>query len=331
VGFVIDGSETDGGWNQSNYDDALKTCEQLGLSQDQYVIMTQVDPYSSDAESAFEMLVSDGCKLIFGMTSSYTDAITAVSQRHPDVYFAQFEGKTSDNCVSYSCNDYNTIAMCGYAVALTSKQDQLGFIACQPQASIIRACDAFSAGAKYANPNAKVKVMWINSWFDIEKEKEATNSLIDEGMNAIGYYGGTTAPQAACEEAGCYTNGFTLDYLEYGPDAVVTSFVFNWVPILTEIINRVQNNQWSNETVYYGIKEGACSCSAFNSKTLSADQIAKCETVYESIKNGELDFTKGPIYDNKGNCVLEDGKNFTMNDSLSMSFLIDNVIGDLPQ
>ena len=160
--------------------------------------------------------------------------------------------------------------------------------------------------------------MWINSWFDIEKEKEATNSLIDEGMNAIGYYGGTTAPQAACEEAGCYTNGFTLDYLEYGPDAVVTSFVFNWVPILTEIINRVQNNQWSNETVYYGIKEGACSCSAFNSKTLSADQIAKCETVYESIKNGELDFTKGPIYDNKGNCVLEDGKNFTMNDSLSM-------------
>ena len=124
--------------------------------------MTQVDPYSSDAESAFEMLVSDGCKLIFGMTSSYTDAITAVSQRHPDVYFAQFEGKTSDNCVSYSCNDYNTIAMCGYAVALTSKQDQLGFIACQPQASIIRACDAFSAGAKYANPNAKVKVMRAN-------------------------------------------------------------------------------------------------------------------------------------------------------------------------
>lgn len=331
VAFVIDGSGTDGSWCQANYDAAVATKNALGLDDEHCVIMENIDAYSADAESVFDMLCQNGYNLIFGCTSGYTSAITAVAARHPEVYFAQFEGGTSDNVMAYSCADYNTIFLCGYAVARMSESPDLGFIACQPQASVIRALNSFAAGARYANEDATVKVLWINSWYDPAKEKEATNTLIDEGYTGIGFYGGTQSVAAACQEAGVYTNGFNVDMIESGPNAVLTSFVWQWQTVFTQVINMVAEGKWSNETLFPGIADGACDITDFNTSVMPADVVADCEAVRDQVINGEIEAFAAPVYDNAGNCVLAEGQEFTMDDYINMTFLLDNVIGTLPE
>lgn len=331
VAFVIDGSGTDGSWCQANYDAAVATKNALGLDDEHCVIMENIDAYSADAESVFDMLCQDGYNLIFGCTSGYTSAISAVAARYPDVYFAQFEGGTSDNVMAYSCADYNAIFLCGYAVAKMSESPDLGFIACQPQASVIRALNSFAAGARYAKEDATVKVMWINSWYDPAKEKEATNTLIGEGFTGIGFYGGTQAVAAACQEAGVYTNGFNVDMIESGPDAVLTSFVWKWETVFTQIINMVAEGKWSNETMFPGFTDGACGITDFNAAVMPADLIAECEAVRDQVLNGEIEAFAAPVYDNTGACVLPEGEEFTMDDYINMTFLLDNVIGSRPE
>ena len=331
VAFVLDSSGTDGSWGQANYEAAVASREAMGLDDEHCIIMENIDAYSADAESVFEMLCQQGYDLIFGCTSGYTSAISAVAARHPEVYFAQFEGATSENSLAYSCADYNAIFLCGYTVARMSESPDLGFIACQPQASVIRALNSFAAGARYANEDATVKVLWINSWYDPAKEKEATNTLINEGFTGIGFYGGTQAVAAACEEAGVYTNGFNVDMSESGPDAVLTSFVWKWDAVFNQVITMVREGKWSNETLFPGITDGACDIAPINEKVVPADIVSDVNALREKVINHEIEAFTAPVYDNAGNCVLEEGQQFSMEDYIGMTFLLDNVIGSLPE
>ena len=52
---------------------------------------------------------------------------------------------------------------------------------------------------------------------------------------------------------------------------------------------------------------------------------------FEQVVNGEIEAFAAPVYDNAGNCVLAEGQEFTMDDYINMTFLLDNVIGTLPE
>ena len=82
--------------------------------------------------------------------------------------------------------------------------------------------------------------------------------------------------------------------------------------------------------MFPSIADGACDITDFNS-VMPADVIADCQAVREKAINGEIEAFAAPVYDNQGNCVLEEGKEFTMEDYMSMTFLLDNVIGSLPE
>lgn len=332
VAFVLDQAKTDGSWAQSHYEAIVRVMNDMGLTDKQVVVMEQIDAYSPDAESVIEMLAKDGNQLIVACSSGFTNAVSAVAARHPDVKFAQFEGATSDNMAAYSVREYSAVFLVGYAVARMSKSDKLGFIGCQPQASVIRGLNAFAEGVKYANEEATIKVLWANSWYDPAKEKEATNTLIGEGINSIGFYGGTTAVAIACgERDDCYTNGYNIDIHDVAPGAVVTSFVWKWDPIYKKLISMVNDGNWSSETMFPGIEDGACDVTEFNGKIMPEEIVKECNELRDKMLAGEIPVFQGPVVDNKGNVVLEEGDEFTLDDYTNMMFLLDNIIGDVPK
>lgn len=195
----------------------------------------------------------------------------------------------------------------------------------------MRSLNAFSAGARHANPNATVKVLWANSWYDPAKEKEATNTFINEGINGIGFFGGTSAVANACgEQEGIYTNGLYLDMHDLAPNALLTSMVYTWEPVLEGMIRMVAAGEWSNETLFPGIAEGGCDVAPFNEAIMPADIIADCNAVRAMLISGELEVFPTPVYDNLGNLILAEGQTFTMDDYITMLFLLDNVVGNLP-
>ena len=89
---------------------------------------------------------------------------------------------TSDAVCTYTIHNHKAIYELGYLCALMSEGDELGFIAPMQNAHIIRSIDAFALGAKAANENAKVRVMWVNSWWDAETDKLCAETLISAGV-----------------------------------------------------------------------------------------------------------------------------------------------------
>ena len=193
IGMLLNNTVTDGGWNQAMAESMERSKKELGLKDDQVIIVESIPDGGSEADSTIVQLIDEGCNLIIGASSGFTVNVNAAAQQYPDVYFTQFEGVSADNYCSFTCWDIEAIFMCGYAAALMSDVDELGFVAAQPQASVVRALDAWAAGAKAANPDATVQVAWVNSWYDPAGEQECANSLLQKGIKCLGYHGSTTA------------------------------------------------------------------------------------------------------------------------------------------
>lgn len=330
VGLLLNQTATDNGWSQAMAQSLQRAKEALGLSDSQIVIVESVPDGSAEADSTIVQLIDEGCNLIIGGSSGFTNNMNAAYTAYPDVYFTQFEGGSAENYCSFTCMDIEAIFMCGYAAALMSEVDELGFVAAQPQSSVIRAINAWSAGAKAARPNATVQVMWVNSWYDPAVEKECAATLIQSGVQSMGYHGGTTAVCEACQDAGAYVTGFHTDKKDYAPKAVLTSFCWNWTPIFQEIITQAATGNWTSEIKYGDMADGVAGIAPWNTDIMPQEAIDQCNEMYDAIINGDYVVLEGPVVDNQGNEVLPEGETFTIEELINCYFLLDNVIGELP-
>ena len=331
VGMILVYTSTDGGWSQAMAESLNRSAEELGLTEDQVVIVEGMPEGGAEADSTIIQMVDDGCNIIIGSSAGQTVNLTAAYPQYPEVAFVQFEGgESAENYGSFTCWDMEAIFMCGYAAALMSEVDQMGFVAAQPTASVVRAINSWAAGAKAANPDATVQVMWANSWYDPAADKECANSLIQTGVQAIGYHGSTTAVCQAAQEAGVYCTGFHIDMHDYAPDAVLTSFMWNWTPIFNDVITEVATGSFNSDLKYKGMAEGAASIAPWNTEIMPQDVIDQCDEMYDAIVAGEYIVMSGPLYDNEGNEILADGETFDVEGMTNMSFLLDNVIGEIP-
>ena len=107
-------------------------------------------------------------------SAGYVDQLETLAKKHPEVYFSGYECPVEglNNYAMYSINDEAASFMCGYIAAKMSDSDDIGYVGNMPTNDLICCLDSFALGAKYANPNAKVKIIWINSWYDPATEKE---------------------------------------------------------------------------------------------------------------------------------------------------------------
>ena len=69
--------------------------------------------------------------------------------------------------------------------AKMSKTGVLGYIVSSPFCRSDRRINATMLGAQTINPNIKVKVIWVNTWFDPVKEADAAKALFDTGADIV--------------------------------------------------------------------------------------------------------------------------------------------------
>ena len=83
--------------------------------------------------------------------------------------------------------------------------------------------NAFTRGMRSVNPKAEVKVIWVNSWFDPGKEREAADTLISQGADVLTHHTDSTAVVQAAEEKKVYAVAYHSDMSKYGPKAQLTA------------------------------------------------------------------------------------------------------------
>ena len=92
--------------------------------------------------------------------------------------------------------------MIGQIAAKMSKTGTAGYIVSFPIPEVVAGINAFMLGAQSVNPDFKVKIVWVNTWYDPGKEADAAKVLFSQGADIIVQHTDSTAPAAGRRRAG---------------------------------------------------------------------------------------------------------------------------------
>ena len=284
-----------------------------------------------DAERALERLAREGCNIIFATSFGFMDPVNKVAKRFPDVKFEHATGfkQESDNVALYNARFYEGRYIIGQIAAKQSKAGLAGYIVSFPIPEVIMGINAFMLGAQTVNPDFKVKIVWVNTWFDPGKEADAAKALFDQGADIIVQHTDSTAPLQIAEERGLHGFGQASDMIKFAPKAQYTAIVDDWAPYYTRRVQELMDGTWKPTNVWEGIEEGAVLMSPYTN--LPEDVAKAAEETEQKIASGELHPFTGPIVDQAGTERYAAGVVAPDADLLGMNWYVKGVDDKLPQ
>ncbi len=319
----------DGGWAQAMHTGLLTACENLGIDPSTNLLTMEEIAEEDPAliESAVEELVDNGADIILGCSAGYAAILAELQEEFPEVVFAQQGNDVYDNIIEFQIRGYEGMFQAGYLSALMNEgSNELGFEASMDEASVRTAINAYALGAKHANPDATVQVVWADSWYDLDIESNNAKTLIDSGIKYMGMEASSPAVPQTCESNGAFCVGYNVDMQESAPGAVLTSFTWNWAPIFEDIFTKVADGTIDISANYY--EGGECSKLApFNEELVPAEIQKKVEEVRDQIASGEINIYSGELKDDQGNVLVADGETMSDEEILAQEFFVENVKG----
>ena len=229
VGFIYVGPIGDHGWTYEHNQGRLAVEEAFG-DQVETIYVENVDE-GPDAERAITRLARNGAGIIFTTSFGYMDPTIKVAKNFPDVKFEHATGyKRADNVTTYSARFYEGRYVIGQIAARMSKSGVAGYIASFPIPEVVRGINSFMLGAQSINPDFKLKVVWVSTWFDPGKEADAAKTLIDLGADIITQHTDSPAAMQIAAERGVLAFGQASDMIAFGPKAQLTSIIDDWAP-----------------------------------------------------------------------------------------------------
>jgi simple sugar transport system substrate-binding protein len=284
-------------------------------------------PEGADAERVIRDLAREGHTIIFTPSFGYMEPTLKVAQEFPDVKFESITGyKTAPNVAVANARYYEGRYLAGVAAGRLTQSNLAGYVAGFPIPEVLQGINAFTLGMRSVNPRAQVKVVWLNTWFDPTKERDAAMALFNQNVDVIAFHTGSTAVMAAAQERGKMAVAYHSDMRKVAPDAQIIAVTHEWGAYYTARIKAVQQGQWQTGNVWGGVKEGMVRVGDFGPKVPKAVQ-AEVLAKQKDVASGKLHPFAGPISDNDGKLVVPAGQALSDAQILSMNYLVAGVQG----
>lgn len=323
VGFIYVSPIGDAGYSYAHHLGELEAAKLPGVKASH----VEAVPEGVDSERVLRNMARKGYKIIFATSFGYMDSVIKIAQEFPDIVFEHCSGfKRAENAGTYFGRMYQARYLTGIVAGSMTKSNKIGYVAAFPIPEVIRGINAFTLGARKANPKAEVRVVWTKTWYDPALEKDAAESLLDAGCDVIAQHQDSPGPQEAAQERGVYSVGYDSDMSSFAPKSHLTSAVWNWAPIYTYIIKGVQNGTWRSEDIWWGMDKGVVGLAPYGDM-VPQDVRDKVGAEQAKIEAGHDIVFQGPIKDQAGKVVVPEGE--TPDDAalLGMTYFVEGVVG----
>src|SRR6202521_1014612 len=253
VGFIYLGPVGDLGWTYQHELARQALVKEFG-DKIETTYLENV-PEGPDAERAIEQLVRAGNKLIFTTSFGYMDPTLKVAKKYPNVHFEHATGyKRDKNMATYSARWYQGRYIQGQIAAKMSKAGVLGYIGSFPIPEVVSGINSTMLGAQTVNPNIKVKIIWVNSWFDPGKEADAAKALLDQGADVLMQHTDSPAAMQVAEARNAFAFGQDSDMIKFGGKAQLTAIVDKWGTYYIQRVQGALDTKWASGDVWGGLK-----------------------------------------------------------------------------
>ncbi|MFQ3348491.1 MAG: basic membrane protein A [Paracoccaceae bacterium] len=194
---------------------------------------------------------------------------------------------------------------------------------------MIRGINSTFIHARKANPNVELSVVWAFTWFDPAKEADATQALIDQGVDVVLAHTDSTAPLATLKKAGALGFGQAADMAQFGPTPRISSIIDNWTPYYKERIQALIDNSWASVFTWDGIDKGMVGIGEISSAVPIRIKV-EAEALRDSISSGAYHPFTGPLNKQDGSPWLAAGEVADDGALGAMDFYVEGVKGDIP-
>ena len=330
IGFVYVTPLSDAGWVHQ-HDEGRKAVEAaLG----DRVKTTYVENVAEgpDAERVIRDLAATGHKLIFTPSFGYMEPTLKVAQEFPDVKFESITGyKTAPNVAVANARYFEGRYLAGIAAGRMTKTNVAGYVAGFPIPEVLQGINAFALGMRSVNPQAEVKVVWLNTWFDPTLERDAAMTLFNQNVDVIAFHTASSAVMVAAQERGKLAIAYHSDMRKIAPDAQIVAVTHQWGKYYTKRAKAVLDGTWKSGNVWGGVKEGMIRVEGFGAKVPKAVQ-QEVLARQKEIASGKLHpfYARQAVFDNQGKEVLAKGQTLSDEQILKMNWLVQGVQGKLP-
>ena len=315
----------------NNFIQALRQVQKdLGLSDDQVVIVTNIGEDSSCYDAAVDLAKNKGCKVIFADSFGHESFMKQAAQEYPEVQFCHATGTSGkianiENFHNAFASIYEGRYLAGIAAGLklnemiaagkiTAEQAVIGYVGAFTYAEVISGMTSFYLGARSVCPSATMKVRYTGSWYDQAKEQEAATALIEKDKCVlISQQADSLGAPTACELAGVPNVSYNGSTYSAGETTFIISSAINWAPYFQYIIETVVKGE--------AIAPDWCGTIATNSVVLSGvNQDVAAEGTIEKINEAIKALEAGTLH-------VFDTANFTVDGKTLTEYLAD-VDGD---
>jgi len=327
VCFVYDGPVNDGGYVQSQDEGRQYMEKQLPNVKTKYIESVGA---GADAERVLTQYAETGCNAIIPTSYTYSEATAAVAKKYPKIMFENEDDYLlSANVGAYRMRIDQPYYLVGMLLGSLTKTNKLGFVAPFPIPQVLRSLNALTLGARAVNPAATVNVVWTGSWFDPAREKEAVDSFVALGADAVGHYTAGPAVLGAADAKGVYSAGASTDQCGLAPKTCVASALYAWGPHYLNIVKSMLEGTWASSDYWGTMQDGGTAISAYG--PFVPDSVkAVVDAKKAQFLAGTTDVFVGPIKDRDGKERVATGQTLGTKDLVALNWVVEGVLGDIP-
>lgn len=290
VALLTPGDVNDAGWNQLAYE-GLQEVEKESGAQTSH----QVTKGTADHKPALNDYGDQKYNVVFCHGFEYGQTVKSVAPQFPDTKFVVVSGnvKQDPNVATLVPRLEEATYLAGMAAGGMTKTNVLGCIGGQKFPAVVAAFQAFEQGAKAVNPKVAVKTIYLNSWEDQNKGKEAANSLIAQKADMLIHnadQAGKGMFDAAKAAKGVLVFGTNRDQNDVAPQICLASAVIAMPHAFVQVVKSVEDKSF--KPVFVDLNSANDNIELDWNATLKskipAPLLQKIETAEDQIKTGKL-------------------------------------------
>ncbi len=328
VGFIYVGPVGDFGWSHQ-HDEGRKAIEKALGDKVETTFLENVP--ENDSERSIEQLARSGHKLIFTTSFGFMEPTLKVARKYPNIKFEHATGfKRLPNLSTYAAKFHEGRYIIGQIAGKMTKTGTIGYVGAFPIPEVVAGINSYFLGAQSVNPNVKIKVVWVNSWYDPAKEADAAKALLDQGVDVLAQHTDSPAPLQTAEARGKVGFGQASDMERFAPKAQLTSIVDNWADYYIARTKAVLDGTWKSEDTWGGFAANMVNMAPY--KNMPDDVKKMAEETEAAIRSGTLNPFKCPIARQDGSEVeCKGGAALSDEQVLGMNFYVKGIDDKLPQ
>jgi len=326
IGALHGGPITDAGYNQAMHESIMQIKENIPCVE---IIEAENVPEEAGATSTMENMIQQGAGMIIATAFNHQYPALALAEQNPDVIFEHAGGwEMSANFANFFGEPPDTWYIMGVAAGLMTESNKLGFVAAFPLGWTNTFINAYALGAQSVNPDVEIIVAFTFGWGDSAKEADATNSLINQGVDVITMHvDSPSTVLSTAESRGAYSIGFqSLAAQDFAPEYWISGIGFTLGGKLTWLASTVIDGSWEPIFLRCGIADGCMEMGPFGPNVPQdvQDQVLQAK---DGIESGDIVVFTGPVLDQDGNVVVAEGEVLTADLMSSVDWFVQGVTG----